>query len=91
MTRREAGKAGREHVGPDHERRVGRDGNEILLSTDGTRRYRGPSPKAAAYGKRGQPYTRTGVQANFETGQNLGDPNPGHQNVDANVHVDVID
>jgi RHS repeat-associated protein len=84
VSSKEAARLGREFVGPDHTRVIGRNGNEILTSNDGLRRYRGPDNKAPAFDDRGQPYSQTGRQANFETF------NRGGQRT-SNVHLDVRD
>lgn len=88
MTRAEANRIGKEWVGDGHKRIIGRNGNVILISADGRRRYRSADRNNPAFDELGQPYSRTNVQANFETGRNL-DRRDG--TVDANVHVDIVD
>jgi hypothetical protein len=79
---------GEDFVGPDHQRITGRNGNTILVSADQTRRYRSADRKQEAHDNLGQPFSRTGTQANFETGRNLGS---GNAQVNTNTHIDIID
>jgi RHS repeat-associated protein len=57
-TRREADQLGRNFVGPNHTVQRGRSGEVWLISEDGRRMYRSPTPKSSEF-------ARTGTQANF--------------------------
>lgn len=76
-TRAEAAELGKAWVGPKYT--IASDG-ETLLSSDGLRQYRPPTAK------QNSPYSKTGVQANF---QKRRDPNRKYWT--SNAHLDVWD
>ncbi|MEM1032085.1 MAG: RHS repeat-associated core domain-containing protein [Myxococcota bacterium] len=79
---------GKRWVGPGFSVDRTRDGAVAYVSSDGRRRYRGPARKGTdGMDDRGNLFSRTGVRANFETGNNLTDLNIGGA---TNVHIDII-
>ena len=57
-----------------------------LISKDGTRVFRRPSAKRGVNASTGEPWSKTGVQSNFEVRSQRAD---GRWQIDANVHLDV--
>ncbi len=57
-----------------------------LISEDGTRVFRRPSAKRGVNAATGEPWSKTGVQSNFEVRSKGAD---GKWQIDANVHLDV--
>ena len=80
MTPRELRKLGEEFVGEGYSIQKGtRHGELWLISADGKRMFRSPTPKSS-------PYARTGEQANFHQRNNVNQDwfDDGHV---SNVHV----
>jgi RHS repeat-associated protein len=84
VDRREARKLGEEFVGPGYTTSRTDKGQLMLQSNDGLRRYRDASEKSSS------PYTKTGVQANFESRPG-GAHTPFPYTAPNNVHLDVKD
>jgi hypothetical protein len=80
VTEEEALALGQRFVGPGY--RVTNEGR-LLMSSDGLRQFRMPSVKRGINPVTGKPYSRTGVQVNFESRQV---PEGRWPN---NVHLDV--
>ncbi|WEE80221.1 hypothetical protein LZ683_13130 [Comamonas testosteroni] len=78
----DARKLGEAFVGPDYKVVKGY-GSDLLISADGLRQYRGPSPKRGVNRMTGEPWSKTGTQVNF---QNRKIPEGTWDN---NVHLDV--
>lgn len=81
VTSDEAFALGERFVGPGYRTTTGSNGARILVSRDGVRVFRGPSPKRGVNPVDGQPWSRTGSQVNFEQ-RAVGRPT-------SNVHLDV--
>lgn len=80
VSHEEAMRLGEAFVGPGHRPMSNGAG---LVSADGRRTFRFPSPKRGVNPRTGEPWSRTGTQANFEThGEDGGRPV-------SNVHLDV--
>jgi hypothetical protein len=71
---------GKDFVGPNY--RV-MSNNKGLVSEDGLRTFRFPSPKKGTNPVTGESWSQTGRQVNFETKPALGEPPI------SNVHLDV--
>ena len=76
----DARKLGEAFVGPGF--RTANDG-KVLISADGLRQFRLPSPKRGINPNTGEPFSRTGTQVNFEQRPTAGGP------FTSNVHLDV--
>ena len=77
----DAMRLGEEFVGPGH--RVMSNGRG-LVSEDGLRTFRYPSPKRGVNPVTGESWSRTGTQVNFETKPAVGEP------PSSNVHLDIL-
>lgn len=80
LSRGDADRLGESFLGPGYT--ISSDG-KAFVSADGLRQYRPPTPKRGIDPVTGEPYSRTGVQANF---QSRGEASGPWQN---NVHIDV--
>lgn len=74
---------GRRFVGPGFNTSTLSDGTVIFKSADGLRQFRGPSLKAGVNPATGRPFSRTGVQVNFESRSG------SSGRFTSNVHLDV--
>ena len=73
---------GEDFVGPNHKTAKGY-GSDLLISEDGLRQYRGPSPKRGVDRMSGEPWSKTGTQVNFQS-RDIPEGVWGN-----NVHLDV--
>ncbi|MES0300405.1 RHS repeat-associated core domain-containing protein, partial [Citrobacter sedlakii] len=78
----DAFKLGETFVGPNY-KRISGYGSDLLISEDGLRQYRGPSPKRGINPLSGEPWSKTGTQVNFQSRKTPEGPWSG------NVHLDT--
>ncbi|RAZ61779.1 RHS repeat-associated core domain-containing protein, partial [Enterobacter cloacae] len=62
----DAFKLGGAFIGPNYNKISGY-GSDLLISEDGLRQYRGPSPKRGKNPLTSEPWSRTGTQVNFQS------------------------
>ncbi|ECG1483879.1 type IV secretion protein Rhs, partial [Salmonella enterica subsp. enterica] len=82
VSQNDAFKLGEAFVGPNY-KRVSGYGSDLLISEDGLRQYRGPSPKRGRNPLTGEPWSKTGTQVNFQSRPVPEGPWSG------NVHLDT--
>lgn len=83
VTEREARSLGERFVGRGYRVTRGSKGEEILVSRDGLRQYRGPTDKRGIDQMTNQPWGRTGRRVNFETRAEV------EGRWQSNVHLDI--
>lgn len=77
-------KLGKNFVGDKFTTSVGKHGEDIFISADSLRQFRGPAPKGGINQLTGEPFSKTGVQVNFESRLTPKGPFPN------NVHLDIL-
>jgi uncharacterized protein RhaS with RHS repeats len=67
VSRNDASRLGKVFVGPGYRKTVDAAGRDVLISADGLRQWRGPASKGGINRVTGEPWSKTGVQTNFES------------------------
>ena len=75
---------GQEFVGPGFKSTTLQDGTRVFISRDGLRQFRGPTQKSGINPNTGEPFSRTGIQVNFESRVK------SSGRFTNNVHLDVV-